>query len=160
MSDPRWDDLRVRVASGGIMAVLGLCAVALGGVWFQMLTVFVTAVMVWELWMMIAPEAPTPGMLLAAGVASVLSGLLTAPGITLLPLIFVPAALGLWVVPRERRTFAAFALAIMSMLKKSLLRGSFDEVVESLVRPPLAKGDIPALSKKALKHLDGCSTAG
>ncbi|MEL6608365.1 MAG: phosphatidate cytidylyltransferase [Pseudomonadota bacterium] len=113
MSDPRWDDLRVRVASGGIMAVLGLCAVALGGVWFQMLTVFVTAVMVWELWMMIAPEAPTPGMLLAAGVASVLSGLLTAPGITLLPLIFVPAALGLWVVPRERRTFAAFALAIM-----------------------------------------------
>ena len=70
----KWDDLRVRVIWGLAMFVAGAIAVILGGVWFQMTVVFVTAVMVWELWMMIAPERPTPGMLLAALLASVMSG--------------------------------------------------------------------------------------
>ncbi|MEM9349769.1 MAG: phosphatidate cytidylyltransferase [Pseudomonadota bacterium] len=111
MSDPKWDDLRTRLVSGAAMAALGIAGVALGGVWFQMLTVFVTAVMVWELWTMIAPEAPVPGMLLAAGTASVLSGLFANPLIVAFALI-VPA-LGVIALKRERLTFACFALAII-----------------------------------------------
>ncbi len=114
MSRPeaRWHDLRLRLLSGGAMVVLGATAVALGGVWFQMLAVFVTAVMVWELWGMIHPGRPVPGMLLAALTASVLSGTLAADSAwLLLALVFVPAA-GALAATRERGTFAAFALAI------------------------------------------------
>ena len=53
-----WTDLRTRTLSGVFMAGLGLVAVVAGGVWFQMLAVFVATVMVWELWTMIAPERP------------------------------------------------------------------------------------------------------
>ncbi|WP_147125040.1 phosphatidate cytidylyltransferase [Shimia ponticola] len=113
MSSPKWDDLRQRLVSGVALAVTGLVAVTLGGVWFQMLTVFVTAVMVWELWMMIRPEAPTEGMLLAALVASILSGLLTVPGVALLPLILLPAIGGAALLRRERLTFLGFAIGIM-----------------------------------------------
>ena len=61
-----WDDLKVRLASGAAMAAVGVGAIILGGVWFQMLAVFVTAVMVWECWIMIRGTSPTSGMLLAA----------------------------------------------------------------------------------------------
>lgn len=113
MSDPRWDDLRTRLASGGAMAALGIAALVAGGVWFQMLVVFVTAVMVWELWSMIAPDAPTPGMLLAALTASLISGMLTVEGFGLAILFLLPALGGAWVLRHERITFAGFALAIM-----------------------------------------------
>ncbi|MEL7299819.1 MAG: phosphatidate cytidylyltransferase [Pseudomonadota bacterium] len=111
MTSPKWDDLQARLVSGALMALLGIAAVALGGVWFQMLTVFVTAIMVWELWTMIAPEAPVPGMLLAAGTASVLSGLFADP--LILAFALAPPILGALALSRERLTFAAFALAII-----------------------------------------------
>ncbi|MEL6682297.1 MAG: phosphatidate cytidylyltransferase, partial [Pseudomonadota bacterium] len=66
----KWDDLTVRVASSAAMVVVGAVGVILGGVWFQMMVVFVSAVMIWELWMMIRPNEPTKGMLLAALAAS------------------------------------------------------------------------------------------
>lgn len=111
--DPgKWGDLGVRMASGAAMAAGGTIAIILGGVWFQMVAVFVTAVMVWELWMMIEPEAPTPGMLLAALVASVMSGqLATGAAWSLLFFLIVPV-LGALRLRRERTTFFVFALGI------------------------------------------------
>ena len=111
MSASSWDDLRPRLLSGAAMALVGILGVYLGGVWFQMLTVFATAVMVWELWMMISPDAPVPGMLMAAGVASILSGLFAAPAIW--PLAFVPPLIGVLILNRERLTFFGFAFAII-----------------------------------------------
>ena len=110
----RWGDLRDRLISGAAMVVLGIVAIRLGGVWFQMLAVFVTAVMIWELARMIRPEADTSAMLLAALTASVLSGLLATPAGWHLLLLFVPAALGALTVPRERLTFFLFALGIVT----------------------------------------------
>ncbi len=111
--DPKkWADLKVRVTSGAAMAVGGVIGIALGGVWFQMMTVFVIAVMIWELWMMIEPDQPTPGMLLAALAASVLSGLLTFDlGWGLLLFVVVPIA-GVVMLKREQVTFALFSLGI------------------------------------------------
>ena len=108
----KWDDLKVRVIWGLAMFVAGAIAVILGGVWFQMTVVFVTAVMVWELWMMIAPERPTPGMLLAALLASVMSGqLLDQSYIGLLMFLIVPV-LGAVSIKHERHWFFLFALGI------------------------------------------------
>lgn len=111
MSASSWDDLRPRVVSGIAMAAVGLLGAVLGGVWFQMLAVFVTAIMVWELWMMISPDAPVPGMLLAVGVGTVLSGIFASP--TIWPLALVLPLLGALRLTRERLLFFAFAGAIM-----------------------------------------------
>lgn len=108
----KWDDLTVRVISGVVMFIVGALAVVVGGVWFQMLVVFVTAVMVWELWMMIAPDRPTPGMLLAALMASVMSGqLLDESYVGLLMFLIVPA-IGAYAVKVEQLWFFIFALGI------------------------------------------------
>lgn len=111
--DPgQWADLKVRVTSGLAIAAVGITGIILGGVWFQMMAVFVTAVMIWELWMMIEPGRPTPGMLLAAFAASVLSGMLAMDGGGPLWLFFAVPLAGLAMVRRERTAFLLFSLGI------------------------------------------------
>ncbi len=107
-----WDDLTVRIASSAAMVVIGAVGVILGGVWFQMLVVFVTAVMVWELWMMIRPEEPTKGMLLAALVASVMSGQLAHGSYWGMLLFLVVPLIGVTQLKTEIKTFFIFALGI------------------------------------------------
>ena len=112
MADSNWDDLTIRMASSAAMVVVGAAGVIAGGVWFQMLVVFVTAVMIWELWMMIAPDRPTPGMLMAALTASVLSGHLTQTGPWAVLLFLIVPLIGVYRIKKERTAFFLFALAI------------------------------------------------
>jgi phosphatidate cytidylyltransferase len=108
----KWADLAPRAASAAVMIAVGTACVVAGGVWFQMVTVFVTAVMIWELWIMIEPQLPTPGMLLAALVASVLSGQLAIQEPWGLLLFLVAPVAGALALRRERVTFLLFALAV------------------------------------------------
>lgn len=108
----KWDDLSVRLASSAAMVVVGAAGVILGGVWFQMLVVFVTAVMIWELWMMIRPDEPTKGMLLAALVASVMSGQLTQESAWGMLLFLIVPVIGVSQLRTEVKTFFVFALGI------------------------------------------------
>ncbi len=94
------------------MTLIGAAGVILGGVWFQMLVVFVTAVMVWELWMMIATDEPTKGMLLAALVASVMSGQIVEETWLGLLLFLVVPTIGVTQLKAERLTFFCFAIGI------------------------------------------------
>ncbi len=112
--DGKWGDLSVRMASGAAMAVVGSVGIVLGGVWFQMMAVFVIAVMLWELWMMIAPDRPTPGMLLTALAASVLSGQLTLGAGWGLLLFFVVPLIGAWSIRHERLTYFVFAFGLQA----------------------------------------------
>lgn len=108
----RWSDLSTRFVSAGIMVFIGAAVVIAGGVWFQMLAVFVCAVMIWELWSMIEPKGHTRGMLLAALVASVLSGMAVAgPGWEFVMVLAAPV-IGAALAPRERWTFFLYSLAI------------------------------------------------
>ncbi len=108
----KWDDLTVRLTSSAAMVVIGAFGVILGGVWFQMLVVFVTAVMVWELWMMIRPSEPTKGMLMAALVASVMSGQLAEGSAWGMLLFLVVPLIGVTQLKTEIKTFFFFALGI------------------------------------------------
>lgn len=110
----RWADLAPRATSAAVMVAIGTAGVVAGGIWFQMLTVFVTAVMVWELWTMIEPRGATRGMLLAALTASVVSGALAADGAGAVLLFLVAPVAGALALGRERLTFAAFALGIQA----------------------------------------------
>lgn len=111
-SPTNWDDLTVRITSAVVMTVVGAVGVVLGGVWFQMMVVFVTAVMVWELWMMIRPESATSGMMLAALLASVMSGQLHDETWVALLLFLVVPTIGAFYLKKERTTFFLFALGI------------------------------------------------
>ncbi|WP_342075837.1 phosphatidate cytidylyltransferase [Yoonia sp. SS1-5] len=111
-SSANWDDLTVRMASSAAMTVVGAVGVILGGVWFQMLVVFVSAVMIWELWMMIRPHEPTPGMLLAALAASVMSGQLVDGSQWAMLLFLVVPVIGAVQLRTEIKTFFIFALGI------------------------------------------------
>ena len=94
-----WEDLKVRLLSGAWMGAIGIGAIVAGGIWFQMLAVFVTAVMVWECWIMIRGASPTSGMLLAAGVASLMSAAVYDQSLVLaffLLFLVVPVAIA-WV---------------------------------------------------------------
>lgn len=108
----KWDDLTVRLTSSAAMVVIGAFGVILGGIWFQMLVVFVTAVMVWELWMMIRPSEPTKGMLMAALVASVMSGQLAEGSAWGMLLFLVVPVIGVTQLKTEIKTFFFFALGI------------------------------------------------
>jgi phosphatidate cytidylyltransferase len=108
----KWDDLTVRLTSSAAMVVIGAFGVILGGLWFQMLVVFVTAVMVWELWMMIRPSEPTKGMLMAALVASVMSGQLAEGSAWGMLLFLVVPLIGVTQLKAETKTFFFFALGI------------------------------------------------
>jgi len=112
LSPDRWKDLGSRTASGVAMLVVGVAAIAAGEIWFQMLAVFVTAVMIWELFRMIRPGGDVPAMLLAALTASVISGLLATDASTEFVLLFVPGLIGAALLPRERLTFLLYAVAI------------------------------------------------
>lgn len=109
-----WEDLKDRLISSAWMAAIGIGAIIVGGVWFQMLAVFVTAVMVWECWIMIRGASPTSGMLLAAAVASILSAAVFDASLTytFYALFLVVPIIGAVVLKRERLTFFIFALAI------------------------------------------------
>lgn len=108
----QWGDLSVRVASGVAMAAVGAVGIILGGIWFQMMAVFISAVMVWELWTIIRPDAPTKGMLLAVLVAVVLSGQSQAEGLVVVLLFLVVPLAGAAMLDRERTTFFVYALGI------------------------------------------------
>ena len=108
----KWDDLTARLTSSAAMVIVGAFGVIMGGIWFQMMVVFVTAVMIWELWMMIRPHAPTKGMLLAALVASVMSGQLAHGSPWGMLLFLVVPLLGASQLKTETKTFFVFALGI------------------------------------------------
>ena len=108
----KWDDLTVRLASSAGMVVVGAAAVIAGGIWFQMVVVFVAAVTIWELWMMIRPNAPTTGMLLAALAASVMSGQLADGTAWGWVLFLVVPILGATQLKSEVKTFFVFALGV------------------------------------------------
>lgn len=108
----RWADLRARLVTSLALVVVGLSAVLAGGVWFQMLTLFATAVMVWELWMMIRPEWPELGMLMTALSASVMAGLMVEGQQFLVVFFLITPVVGAIAARVEKRAFFVFALLI------------------------------------------------
>ena len=108
-----WDDLSDRTMSAAVMVVIGASADYAGGLWFQMTVVFATAVMIWELWSMIAPSRTTAAALLAALSAAVLSAHLAEPNARVVLLFLVVPVLGAVLLKKLQAAFALYALVIM-----------------------------------------------
>ncbi|WP_226781073.1 phosphatidate cytidylyltransferase [Oceaniglobus trochenteri] len=107
----QWDDLIVRVASGAVIAAVGLICVWVGGWLFLLLTVAVSAVMMWELTRMLDTEAPAVMIAGVSGLALLVADLV-APGFAL-PLLLAPAFVGFGQLHHRRATFAIFSIMIL-----------------------------------------------
>jgi phosphatidate cytidylyltransferase len=107
----KWSDLTQRLVSGGTVAVVGLSLVWLGGLPFKLLVAAVAGIMVWEVARMVG--AGTKSVPLGIlGAAVILAFAVLPPGLAL-PLLFLPALIGVAQLDRWRVRFALFSSAIL-----------------------------------------------
>ena len=109
-----WEDLSARLATGAVMAVIGIVAIWLGGLVFAALAAIVSGIMIWELTRMTVPGAAGELPLrtgLLAGAAVFLAWLL--PGYFALPLLLVAPLTAAMRMPRDRGLFLVYALAVL-----------------------------------------------
>jgi len=107
----QWSDLGERLLSGAAIALAGLVAVWLGGVPFHIFVAAVTGVLIWEIARMVgAGEASLPLGILS-GFASLV--LVSFPVGYTLPLVFVPAIVGLTRLKENRASYGLYSSAVM-----------------------------------------------
>jgi len=108
----RWEDLGPRIASGAVIAGVGIAAMAVGGAVFALLAALCGAVMVWELARMIAPLRHRTALGLGLLAFAIILAARWIGGFTALALLAVPAAAGAAMLVRDRLLFFGFALAV------------------------------------------------
>ncbi len=113
-SGAHFADLRLRLISAVIMAVLGLGALWLGGAVFLALLSVVAAVMLWELARMLQPDLPQSKAVLMAlvGGAAVLRVGYDSHVLSLSALFLAPV-IGLVALSANRALFAVFGFAVL-----------------------------------------------
>lgn len=107
----KWNDLSQRLISGGIAAAVGLFLMWWGGVPFKLLIAAIVGLMIWEVARMLKAE----GLALPLGALSavVMIALALFPTGLVLPLLFVPALIGVSQFKVYRVRFAIFSTAIL-----------------------------------------------
>ncbi|MEM6386667.1 MAG: phosphatidate cytidylyltransferase [Pseudomonadota bacterium] len=107
----KWSDLTQRLLSGGVAAALGLWLMWLGGVPFKFLISAIVGVMVWEVARMVGAAR----LALPLGVLSavIMVALALLPTGLVLPLLFLPALIGISQLGAYRVRFAVFSSAIL-----------------------------------------------
>lgn len=108
----KWNDLAVRLASGAVMAIVGLAAVWLGGLWFTALVTVLCGLLVWELVRMLGGGAKKALILGAGAGVAVLAARILPPGIGL-PLILLPSMAGIALLDKNRSLYMAFTALIV-----------------------------------------------
>lgn len=110
----RWADLRPRVLSALVMALVGAVAIWRGGLLFSELAILCTGIMMWELARMTKGEGYDASILLGLLAAGVLALNLFVPQAWVLPLLAVPVLVGMMAPRRDTAVFAAYAVVILA----------------------------------------------
>ncbi len=107
----KWGDLAQRMLSGGVAAAVGLWLMWIGGVPFKLLVSAIVGLMVWE----VARMLDAGKLALPLGVLSsvVMVALALLPTGLALPLLFLPALIGISQIGRYRVRFALFSTSIL-----------------------------------------------
>ncbi|MXQ07215.1 phosphatidate cytidylyltransferase [Alphaproteobacteria bacterium GH1-50] len=106
----KWADLGPRLISGGVAAAVGLWVMWLGGIPFHILIALVTGIMVWELVRMIG--APSKAVPLGIFAGLVMFAAVELPDGFALPLLMLPAVLGVSQLSENRFTYTIYTAAI------------------------------------------------
>lgn len=107
----KWGDLTQRLVSGGCAAAFGLWLMWIGGVPFKLLVSAIVGLMIWEVARMVgAAKMALPLGVLASAIMVALALLPTG---LVLPLLFLPALIGVSQLDQYRVRFAVFSSAIL-----------------------------------------------
>lgn len=118
-------DLAARMSSGAVMAVLGLIAMWLGGVWFLIALALVVGLLVWELVGMLG-GGPRRSLTLAGLAAAAFIAARVLPGGLALPFLLAPAIAGIALLDRNRTLYMIFtSLILVAAFGLGLLRDDF-----------------------------------
>jgi phosphatidate cytidylyltransferase len=112
-AEGRFSDLSARLASGAVLAVIGVAAVWSGGLVMLAFVAAIVGIMVWELARMLDPAAGQGRAIVLAVTAAVavVSARILPEGLGL-PLLFLPVFAGLALLARNRTLFLVFTLLI------------------------------------------------
>lgn len=107
----KWADLRQRMISGFVLAVIGIVAVHLGGPWFAALTTVATGLMLWELAAMLGAGRKAL-IACALGAGTIVAARVISGPIEIVMLLAVAGATAA-MVPRDRAICFAYGLAVL-----------------------------------------------
>lgn len=107
-----FDDLLPRMGSAVVMVALGVGAIWAGGYVFLAMIAIVVGLMVWELARMVAPDDETGAWIVAAAAAGALASCAVLPLGFALPLLILPAMIGVGRFENSRRIFALYTAFI------------------------------------------------
>lgn len=107
----QWNDLSQRLLSGGIAACVGLGIMWIGGLWFHILIAAICGIMMWELLRMIG--AAKRAVAMASITALILLAAMELPAGIALPLLLLPAMVGVSQIENHRFTYAIYSAAIL-----------------------------------------------
>lgn len=107
-----FSDLATRMATGGVLALVGLAAVWAGGWWFTALVVILVATLVWELVRMLGGAGQGAVMLGLLAGAAILATKLAPLAIALILALCVPLA-AMVMLARHRRLFVLTIVMIL-----------------------------------------------
>ena len=107
----QWNDLAPRLMSGGLFAVLGLFLIWVGGIPFHILVSLIAGIMVWEVARMV--DGGNRAVPLGALTGLALLILVELPAGFALPLLFVPALVGISQLEKHKATYALFTSAVL-----------------------------------------------
>ncbi|MDJ0639356.1 MAG: phosphatidate cytidylyltransferase [Paracoccaceae bacterium] len=110
-SPGKWGDLWQRLASGGLAALVGLYLMWIGGLPFKLLVSAIVGLMVWEVARM--SGAGKNALPLGVLAALVMVAVALFPTGLVLPLIFLPALIGISKLGEYRVRFSLFSSAIL-----------------------------------------------
>lgn len=107
----QWSDLAQRLISGGLFAVLGLFVMWIGGIPFHILVSVIAGIMVWEVTRMIGGGSRAVPLGALTGIALLV--LVELPPGLALPLLFVPALVGLGLLQQHKTTYGLYTSAVL-----------------------------------------------
>lgn len=107
----QWSDLAQRLMSGGLFAVLGLYLIWVGGIPFHVLVSVIAGIMVWEVARMIGGGNRAVPLGALTGIALLV--LVELPPGFALPLLFVPALVGISQLDQHKVTYALYTSAVL-----------------------------------------------
>ncbi len=108
----KFSDLALRMGSSAVMAIIGLSAVWVGGIWFVALLAVICAALVWEVVRMLGGN-PRAALLLGLGAGACFVIARAVPVGLGLPFLLLPAIAGISVLPHNRSLYMIFTALIV-----------------------------------------------
>lgn len=109
----QWEDLKPRVMTAAVMAVVGIGAVWLGGLWFLALVAVASGVMIWELARMVAPEKAAIAVQLGLLGAAALILARMMPIFYVFPVLAAPGLVAISMLKRRPVILGLYGLMIL-----------------------------------------------